>query len=288
MTVLAGLRTLAKDRARIGLRLWGRATWRLRMSPDFVVAGAQRCGTTSLYRTLAQHPDVVPPLPGKGVHHFDTADAFARGRSWYVGHFPLRAPALLRSGGRARTGEASPYYLFHPLAAQRMEKTVPEARVVVLVRDPVERAFSAWKQERGRGFEDEDFERALELEEARLAGEAERIVADSSYQSFHHQHHAYVARGRYAEQLRRMEATLRPGSLLVLETDEALAGSGEPWDRLLDHLRLHPWDPGVVPRANARPSHPMPEHVRRRLSDLFEGPDAELVHFLGHVPSWRS
>ncbi len=283
----AQVREAAKDAARSALRGWGRATWRLRMGPDFIIAGAQRCGTTSLFRTLAQHPDVLVPLSGKGVHHFDTASTYARGLPWYVGHFPLRAPAHLRTGGRARTGEASPYYLFHPLAAQRIADAVPEARVVVLLRDPVERAFSAWKQERGRGFEDQDFERALDLEDERLEGEEERVRADPSYQSFSHQHHAYVRRGRYAEQVRRMQQALRPGALLVQETEEALRGRGEAWEALLAHLGLSPWSPEGVPTANARPSAPMPAHLRARLMSAFEGSDAELARLIGREPSWR-
>lgn len=277
----------AKPVARAALQHWGRLTWRLRMRPDFVIAGAQRCGTTSLFRTLARHPDVVPPLPGKGVHHFDTAGSWDRGTAWYLGHFPLASPARWRTAGRARTGEASPYYVFHPLGAQRIAATVPDAKVVVLLRDPVERAYSAWKQERARGFEDQDFERALDLEAERLAGEEERVAADPSYQSFSHQHHAYVARGRYAHQLRRMGGALRPDHLLVLETDEVLAGRGDAWQRLLDHLGLRQWDPGVVPTSNARPSRPMPEHLRARLEAEFEHDDVELAALLGRVPGWR-
>ncbi|WP_336921898.1 sulfotransferase domain-containing protein [Aquipuribacter sp. SD81] len=258
------------------------------MAPDFVVAGAQRCGTTSLFRALAAHPDVVAPLPGKGVHHFDTASAYVRGPEWYLGHFPLAAPARTRTGGRARTGEASPYYLFHPLAAERIATTVPLARVVVLLRDPVERAFSAWKQERGRGFETEDFERALDLEPERLAGEEERIRNEPGYQSFSHQHHAYVARGRYADQLERMSSALAPGTLFVAETQDVLADDGETWDALLRHLDLRAWRPPEVPRANARPSTPMPDRLRARLESQFHDSDSRLAPFLGKAPSWRS
>lgn len=278
----------AKGVARDVLRHWGRASWRSRLEPDFIIGGAQRCGTTSLFRTLAQHPDVVVPLSGKGVHYFDTADSFARGRAWYVGHFPIAATARIRTRGRARTGEASPYYVFHPLAAARIAQTVPDAKMLVLVRDPVERAFSAWKQERARGFEDQEFEAALDLEGQRLEGEVERILADPTYQSFSHQHHAYVARGRYAEQLRRVQSVLPAGALMVVETDDVLTGRGQGWSDLLNHLGLRHWEPQTVPRANARPSTPMPAHVRRRLESEFEESDTALTEFLGRPPTWRA
>ena len=101
--------------------------------------------------------------------------------------------------------------MFHPLAADRIAADLPGVRLLVLVRDPVERAYSAHAHERARGFETEPFERALELEPARLAGEAERIAAEPGYLSASHQHHAYRARGRYVEQLRAAGAAGRPG-----------------------------------------------------------------------------
>lgn len=283
----ADIRDAAKPYARSAIRQLGHLTWRLRLRPHFLIAGAQRCGTTSLFRTLAGHPDVLVPLSGKGVHHFDTASSYVRGTSWYLGHFPLSLPARVRTGGRVRTGEASPYYLFHPAAAERIAQTVPEAKVVVLLRDPVERAFSAWKQETGRGFEQEPFDRALDLEPQRLAGEEERLLADPRYQSFSHQHHGYVARGRYASQLERMQAALEPGSLLVVETTKVLRGRGPSWDALLEHLGLRPWSPGAVPTANARPSRPMAPVLRRRLEREFEDSDSRLRDFLGENPEWR-
>src|SRR5690625_2118520 len=97
--------------------LLAQATRGARTLPTFVVAGAQRCGTTSLFRALMQHPQITGPPLLKGVHYFDTA--YARGIGWYRGHFPLRA--LVRSGSgrnRVEVGESSPYYLFHPLAAE--------------------------------------------------------------------------------------------------------------------------------------------------------------------------
>lgn len=267
---------------------WGQLTARNRMLPDFLICGAQRCGTTSLARALARHPDVIAPLFHKGVHYFDTATHYARGLDWYRGHFPVRAVADRRSRrGRAVTGEASPYYVFHPLAPERIARDVPTARLVVLLRDPVERAFSAHKQETARGFETESLDRALALEDERLAGEVERIVADPTYQSFHHQHHAYARRGQYADQLESLCAATGPEQVLALETDSLLSADRTDWARLLDHLGLPSWDPGPLPRANARPSAPLPPALRRRLVDRFEVADARLAALLGRELSWR-
>ena len=167
--------------------------------PDFLIIGAQRCGTTSLYRYLEKHPQVIGAAPSKGVHYFDVHHE--RSLRWYRAHFPTRRRRE-RVVKRAVTGEASPYYVFHPHGPDRVRAAVPNVRLILMVRDPVVRAFSQYQQEYARGFEDaETFERALELELGRLAGERERMLADPGYDSRAMQHHAYVARGEYAPQL---------------------------------------------------------------------------------------
>jgi hypothetical protein len=279
-----------RDTGRQVVATLGAASARLRTVPDFLIAGAQRCGTTSLYRMLVQHPAVVPPAFHKGIHYFDTAGHFARGFDWYRGHFPLNATIARRTarwGSRALTGEASPYYVFHPLAAGRIAEALPHVKVIVLLRDPVERAYSAHKQEVARGFENELFERALELEQVRLAGETDRIVADPTYQSFAHQHHAYVARGEYAGQLERLFGAVGRDRVLVLDVDELMGEDRLHWRSLLEFLDLSAWGPPRITRANARPSAPMSASVRQRLTEHFASHDERLAALLGQVPPWR-
>src|SRR6185437_11031226 len=195
MTATRSVSPPAKRAAHLISVAVGRATAPLRMLPGFLIVGAQRCGTTSMYRALADHPAVRKAVLHKGVHYFDMN--YYRGINWYRAHFPLAAT------GRV-TFESSPYYMFHPLAAERIAADLPGVRLIVLVRDPVERAYSAHTHERARGFETEPFERAIGLEPDRLEGEAERIAALGRL-SHSDQHHAYLARGRYVEQLDRLE-----------------------------------------------------------------------------------
>jgi hypothetical protein len=266
----------------------GHATSELRMEPDFLIVGGQRCGTTSLFRHLAAHPAVVPPLFQKGIHFFDLR--YDRGLRWYRGQFPVRSIADRRvapAAPRAVTGEASPYYVFHPLAAERIARDLPAAKLIVLLRDPVDRAFSAHRQESARGFETEPFERALDLEESRLAGEVDRIHEDPAYVSFEHQHHAYLARGRYAEQLERLFDPFGRERVLILESADFFATPEPVWERVLDFLSLPAWSPPAFERHNARPSAPLPDRLRSRLEAYFEPHDARLAELLGEVPSWR-
>lgn len=198
----------ARDAVKSGLRRYGEVTAGLRRGPDFVVVGAKRGGTTSLYNYLLEHPSVRPLFPGrqhiKGVHYFDSE--FARGLAWYRSHFPLEVGGrhLARpTASPAVVGEASPYYLFHPLAAERLARHYPSVRLIVLLRDPVERAYSHYKERTHHGGETLGFEDALDAEEGRLRGEAERIAAEPGYRSVEHEDHSYVAQGRYLDMLPR-------------------------------------------------------------------------------------
>jgi hypothetical protein len=249
------------------------------MLPGFLIAGAQRCGTTSMYRTLSQHPDVRKAVLHKGVHYFDMN--YDRGMGWYRAHFPLRM------GTGKLTFESSPYYLFHPLAASRIAKDLPGVKLLVLVRDPVERAYSAHAHELARGFETEPFTRALDLEDERLRGEAERMAADPAYLSPSHQHQAYRARGRYAEQLDRLERIFGRDRIHVIDSGDFFTEPEPVYDRVLDFLGLRHGPYPVFERHNARPRSAMPDDVRAKLTEYFEPFDAQLARWLPAPPSWR-
>ena len=185
------------------------------------------------------------------------------------------------------TFESSPYYLFHPLAAQRISRDLPGVKLLVLVRDPVERAYSAHAHELARGFETESFERALELEEQRLAGEAEKIVSQPGYQSHSHQHHGYLARGYYADQLERLSGLFGRDRVHVVDSGRFFTEPEPVYDGVLEFLGLRRPGYPVFERHNARPRSPMPESLRAALGDRFLSSDERLTGWLGQPPSWR-
>lgn len=278
----------------VGVQRWGRRAYvdvgrrvpLARVTPDFVLAGGQRCGTTSLFRALEQHPQVVRPTFHKGINYFDLN--YHRGPRWYAAHFPTAVAVRRRvpAGRRAVTFEASGYYLFHPLAVPRLAADLPQAVVVVMLRDPVERAFSAWKHESARGFETLGFEDALRSEPERLAGEVERMVADPTYESFAHRHQAYRARGDYLEQLRRVLDVVPREQVHVLYSEDFFARPEEELARLCSTLGIQPHPGTVVERHNARPSADMPAAARADLAAHFATSRAELETLVGHPAPW--
>jgi hypothetical protein len=287
MTIRAAMPHPVKTAGRVLSVRVGSATAGRRQLPSFILVGVQRAGTTSLYRALMSHPLIHSANYHKGVNYFDIN--YDRDFSWYQGHFPT-AGSLRRHRhgvpGDPMTFEASGYYMFHPCATERMARHLPDVRVLAMLRDPVERAFSAYKHEKARGYEIESFERALELEDQRLAGQVERMVAEPDYQSFSHRHHAYVRRGQYAEQLDRLEQHFPAEQIHVLESESFFEHPEATYTGVLDFLGLPHVLPDRFDRWNGRPSAPMPEETRTRLSDHFREHDGALAARLGREPAW--
>ncbi|HCT81379.1 MAG TPA: sulfotransferase [Micromonosporaceae bacterium] len=274
-----------------GSRSIGRLTAAARMLPSFLICGGQRCGTTSLYRALTAHPVVLKAVLHKGVHYFDTN--YHRGMAWYQGHFPLRRTAARverEHGFPAHTFESSPYYLYHPHAGARIARDLPGVKLIVLVRDPVERAYSQHAHELARGFETEpDFGRALDLEPVRLAGQRERIVADPHAYSFSHQHHGYRSRGEYASYLEKLAGHVGRERILVVQSEQFFVDPKPVYDSVLDFLGLPHLGYPEFEQHNARPrSTKLDPQVRADLTAHFAAHDAALQMWLTGTPSWRA
>lgn len=264
-----------------------RPTARLRVMPDYLVVGAQRAGTTSLHRFLTQSSAVVPPPLSKGVHWFDVN--YHHGPKWYRSHFPLRRSleiATTKSSGNAVTGEASPYYLFHPAVPSRIAEHLPNVRIIAILRDPVQRAWSQYHHEFARGFETLPFIEAIRAEETRLAGEAERLLKDETARSLTHQHHSYVSRGRYAEQLRRLFAVVDSSRVMVIDSEDLRTDPQGVCDDVAAFLQIPAWHLGEQTSHNARRYESMPKEVVESLRKRFTGPDEQLVELLGRRFSW--
>ena len=276
-----------KGAIRSGERRLGAGTSRFRLLPDYLIIGAQRSGTTSLYKYLAQHPAVGAAFLGKGAHFFDTN--YTGDLDSYRAHFPTRTYrwwVKVRRGADLVTGEASPYYLAHPHAPQRIAEALPDAKLIVLLRDPVQRAYSHYQHELARGFETLSFEEAIECEAERLAGELDRMRADPSYNSFSYQHHTYLLRGRYAEQLEVWYSCFPERQLLVLPSEDFFADPDRTYRRVLAFLGVPPVSLAAYDTFNPRRYGEMTPAKRRRLTDYFAEPNQRLYELVGTDFGW--
>lgn len=274
--------TLTRTLRLLGLLETGRRIeTRIRMGqdralPDAVILGAQKCGTSSLHNYLTQHPQVTAPLR-KEVHYFDLN--YDRGERWYRAHFG-------RAGEPRLNLDSSPYYLFHPCVPERMHGLLPQVRLIVLLRDPVRRAYSHYWHEFDKGREKLTFEAAIDAEPARVEEAGRRLAAGEIPRSREHQIHSYLARGRYAEQLERWLEFYPRGQLLVLRFEDLVRQPLVVLNETLAFLGLAPMDSASLEPRNTRRYPPMAAGTAERLSEYYAADNRRLEQLLGRPMTW--
>jgi hypothetical protein len=262
------------------------------MLPNFLIIGAMRSGTTSLARYLGAHPDVFM-APQKEVHFFDRN--FQLGPDWYRSQF--------QADGALMIGEATQTYLFESTAPERMAGLIPEARLIAILRDPVDRAYSHYMLNRAQGSEWLTFEAALEVEASRLT--SGDLVATRMF--------SYVRRGLYLQQLLEVCRWFPRAQLHVMLFDDLRDRPAETYRSLCEWLGLAPFSPPnlgeqlnahirfrsirvrnlgrrlpalgtrIVGALNAyrTPYEPMDPKLRGELKQLFAQPNERLAEWLG-------
>jgi hypothetical protein len=269
-------------------RTVGRVTARWRAVPDYLIIGTKRGGTTSLQQYLTAHPDVLEPKAAKASHYFDAN--FSKGWSWYRAHFPLqRWMDGERAAGRpVVVGEASPYYCFHPLALDRIAARVPDVKLIIVLRDPVERAWSHYSYEVARGNEDLPFADALDAEPARTEGVADRIRRGEVDDDRHWRLHTYVQRGLYAEQIQAAHDRFPAHQLQVVVSEELFAQPLDVMNQVFAFLGVDPVDSGHFEAVNANKKSALDPVVRERLASYYAPHNRQLYELLGRELPWTA
>lgn len=241
---------------------------------DFVVAGGQRCGTSSVDLYLREHPGVSMPTTTKELHFFDDEANFRSASVDYAAYhanFGDRKPAQLR-------GEVTPSYIYWTPAAGRLARYNPALKVIVLLRNPITRAHSHWNKERQQGHEPLSFLEALRAEPARAR----------AAQPLQDRRASYVDRGFYVGQLQRLWHHFPARQTLILRSEALNAQPGETLKRIAGFLGLARFPPVVPVVANGwEYAQPIGSVEWELLADTFAGDIRELEHLLGwNCASW--
>ena len=260
---------------------WRRVTASWRALPDFVIVGAGKAASTSLYDYLVEHPQIDRAF-WKEVHFFD--HYIEEGVNWYRAHFPFR---FALKGGRI-TGEGTPYYCFHPRVAEEMAKLLPNAKLIFILRDPIARAYSHHQQNLRRGREDLSFEDAIAAEASRISGPDEALSQGKRLHDPYHQHLSYASRGRYMDQINHWLKFFPRDQILVLFTEDL---KRDPQPVLDDALRFL----GVSRFRIAKPKtsnsfaydYDIEPSTYERLRAYYATSDVELERFVGRPIPWR-
>ena len=250
------------------------------MLPGFIIIGAQRGGTTSLYNYLVGHPDVKPALV-KEVHYFDMN--YSKGIDWYRAHFPLTG----KTGGTFMTAEASPYYIFHPHGAKRVATNLAGVKLIAMLRDPVERAYSHYQHEVRNGHETLNFEEALEAEDGRLRCEIEKMEMNEHYYSFNHHRFAYLMRGCYADQLERWFTLCGKDRLLVIKSEDFYGDPPGVFSQACDFLGLKRWELKKYKQFNEARYSAMDPATKQRLREHFKPHNRRLYELIDRNMGWE-
>ena len=251
--------------------------------PSFLILGAMRAGTSSLFKYLAQHPALYRSQR-KEVEFF--TNEFHRGERWYRAHFAPR-------WDRRRSFEACPSYLFHPLAPRRARALIPAAKLVVLVREPAARAYSHWQHMTRLGFERLPFAEAIAAESARTHEEGALVAAGTIHRSKAWERYSYVARGFYGQQLARWLDEYPATRCRVIRFDALVADPQRVLDTLCDFLGVERFTPRDLRNFSAigrstgyhRPVNKSPEDARalEGLGDIYVEDQRLLARLLDRV-----
>ena len=253
--------------------------------PDFVIIGAQKCGTTRLYNVLTRHPDVEAAAVNE-VHYFDRKTNFEQGIEWYRNFFLKPDQENKR---RTITGEKTPSYLFYEEVPERMAQVMPEVRLIAMLRNPVDRAYSHYHHVTRSERETRSFEEAVDEEQACLADGGDGISRRKrpATPSRGMQQPGLLARGIYVDQLARWREFYGEEQMLVVKSEDFFKSTTEILEEVQDFLGLPRQElEGSVRRTRPRRYEPMNPAMRRRLEAFFEPHNRRLYDYLGRDFGW--
>ena len=254
--------------------------------PDFLIIGAPKSATTALFQYLLQHPSIAPPLT-KQIHYFDRY--YDRGISWYKVCLPYRWQKFKQEKIQKNnflTGEATVHYMLHPLAPQRVAQTIPNVKLIVMLRNPVDRAYSHYQMEFANKNESLSFEDILTEEPKRMKGEIEKLTEDKNYDSEEYPHRAYLATGHYAEHLKNWFKCFPREQFLIINNEDFLSDISKGYNEVLNFLGLSSFDLPEYKRIHGRKYDKMKPETRKKLIEYYRPHNAELYKLLNQDFGW--
>ncbi len=264
------LQTIA-SRPELSLVKWNFETAR---SPDFIIIGSPRCGTTSLYKYITSHPQILAAA-NKEICFF--SEHFNKGLAWYQAHFPPPVDA-----GQFLTGEATPTYLTHPLAAQRLHECVPKVKLIVILRNPGDRAFSHYQMLVRRGTESRSFASAIAAELKLLDGATETSLADRNHWKDCH----YIYKNLYFYSLKQWINIFPKEQFLILQSEEFYANPAIALKQVFEFLGVPDFQLREYPKYNGANYQTGEDAVSRRLREYFQPHNRKLAEYLNREFVW--
>ncbi len=254
----------------------------IRSLPDFIIIGTARSGSTSLYYNICQHPCVLSAAYDE-LGYFDSN--FHLGLNWYRSLFPTLFSKWLvkRKKQYAITGEDTPFYIWSPLVARRILKIIPNVKLIVLFRNPVDRAYSNYHLGVRAGSENLSFEDAIQIEIKKLDESNNKFEQDVEKYTIPR---SYISKGFYSNQLKIWLELFSPEQLIIVSTEDLESNPQETLDKIYDFLKI-PKNHKLIPEKQKIASYPkMKDETRKFLIDLYKKSNDELFTMIGEKFDW--
>jgi len=250
-----------------------------RVLPDFLVIGAMKAGSTTLHQYIINHPNVVPAAI-KEVHYFDY---YYGSNSWYRSNFPKKVE-MQKNGITFLTGEATPQYIFHPLAPKRVFDLIPNVKLIAVLRNPIDRAFSHYNHNVRNGNESLTFEDAIFQRDKQLTKEHQNLLNEKECDIVFYERYNYLNLGKYAEQLSEWFKFFPKDQFFICKTEDL---SSKTLMQVYDFLGLSKHDPGKIDSLNTGKYESMEKSTREELKKYFAPHNSKLSSLLNIEIDWE-
>jgi len=260
-------------------KYYRRSTAKFRSLPDFLIIGAQKGGTSSLAFYLSQHPSIRFSI-NKEVHFFDKN--YFLGLNWYKSFFPFKLTNRNNS-----FGEATPFYLFHPHCPRRIKETLPDVKLIVLLRNPIDRAISHYNMQVRKGNEvNKSFEEAIMLETARTEKEMKKTLEDETYNNPTLQRFSYLERGKYYKQIKNWFNYFNQDQFLFLKSEDFFSNPINTLNEVSTFLNIESFTPKNLTIQNEGSYHDIKKETKEKLLNFYKEDVISLSRLTGINFNW--
>jgi len=257
----------------------------IRVLPDFIIIGGIKCGTTSLYNYMIQHPNIYSALR-KESKFFDLD--YKLGLNWYKPNFPTNIKKYFVKNilkQKFLTGEATPAYFHHPLVPKRIFEKMPKIKLIVLLRNPIDRAYSDFNM-RARGKAEKlPFDKAVE-QELSLIAQGRNLLANLEFQDYLSYFKPYLSRGYYYNQLQLWFEFFPKDNIQILITEEFNLYPDNSLKQTFKFLGLPELEIKNLKKQNVGKYEEMNTKLRSLLVEHFKPQNQKLYKFLGRDLNW--
>lgn len=247
--------------------------------PDFLIIGAQKAGTTSLYSYLIKHPDIISAFK-KEIHFFDLN--YYKNINWYKSFFPLKKEL----DGIKLTGEASPQYMFHPHSVSRIKNDLPKIKIILLLRNPVYRSYSHYQHQVRVGREDLSFEDAIAVEEKRLGNEKSLMLKNQNLNSYNYLMYSYKKRSIYYPQVKNVISSFDKSDILIIQSEKFNNFPQQEYNKVLSFLGLPEYELDFSKKYNQHKYPPIKAETKQKLEEFFKPYNEKLFDLIGERYDW--